>query len=298
MTNQALIKSPTTKTSLPVTSGDAALSSYIDKVSKLPYLSQEDEYMLAKRLADHQDLDAAHQLVTSHLRLVVKIAMGLRGYGLPLLEMISEGNIGLMQAVKKFNPEKGFRLSTYAIWWIRASIQEYILRSWSLVKIGTTASQKKLFFNLRKLKNRLHKLDNKSLSPSDIKSISAELDVPESDVREMDLRLSHADQSLNAPISEDDDNSGEMIDLIAAEGELHDTILAETQDMSRKRNVLALAMENLNERERAIISARRLSENPATLDDLSQSYGISRERVRQIENRAVEKMQEFAAAAG
>jgi len=279
--------------SLPVLTGDSALSSYIERVSKLPYLSQEDEYMLAKRLVEKQDLDAAHQLVTSHLRLVVKIALGFRGYGLPLLEMISEGNIGLMQAVKKFDPEKGFRLSTYAIWWIRASIQEYILRSWSLVKIGTTAAQKKLFFNLRKLKNRLNKLDNKSLTPADVKTIATELSVNEDDVWEMDSRLSNSDQSLNSPISEYDEDSGEMLDLVAQDGDSHEVVLAESQDMSRKRQLLLRAMENLNEREREIITARRLSENPSTLDDLSQSYGISKERVRQIENRALEKMQEF-----
>jgi RNA polymerase sigma-32 factor len=286
-----------TNNSLPVLAGDSSLSSYISRVSKLPYLTQEEEYMLARRLIDKQDLDAAHQLVTSHLRLVVKIALGFRGYGLPLLEVISEGNIGLMQAVKKFDPEKGFRLSTYAIWWIRASIQEYILRSWSLVKIGTTSAQKKLFFNLRKLKNRLHKLDNKSLTPADVKTIAFELGVNESEVLEMDLRLSHADQSLNSPLSEFDEDSGEMIDIIQNDGDNQEVMLAESQDMSRKRLLLSRAMENLNEREREIINARRLSDNPATLDDLSQSYGISKERVRQIESRAVEKMQEFVVAA-
>lgn len=297
MTNIALAKTTLpAKIALPALSNDVTLSSYINRVNKLPYLTQEEEYMLAKRLVETQDLEAAHKLVTSHLRLVVKTALGFRGYGLPLLEMISEGNIGLMQAVKKFDPEKGFRLSTYAIWWIRAAIQEYILRSWSLVKIGTTASQKKLFFNLRKLKNRLNKLDNKALSPEDVKTISLELNVTENDVLEMDSRLTNADQSLNSPISEDDENTGEMIDLIAAEGEDHDVLLAEKQDMSRKRRLFALAMQNLNEREREIITARRLIDNPTTLEDLSQSYGISRERIRQIENRAVEKMQEFVGA--
>lgn len=283
-------------TSLPVLNGDSTLSSYIERVSKLPYLSQEEEYMLARRLIEKQDLDAAHQLVTSHLRLVVKIALGFRGYGLPLLEMISEGNIGLMQAVKKFDPEKGFRLSTYAIWWIRASIQEYILRSWSLVKIGTTAAQKKLFFNLRKLKNRLHKLDNKALTPADVKTIAAELSVNEDDVWEMDSRLSNSDQSLNSPISEYDDNSGELLDLVAQDGDSHEVVLAENQDVFRKKQLLSLAMKQLNQREREIIMARRLSETPATLDYLSQFYGISKERVRQIENRAVEKLQELVTA--
>lgn len=282
-----------TNIALPVLSSDGALSQYIDKVSKLPYLTQEEEYMLAKRWTEQQDLEAAHKLITSHLRLVVKTAIGFRGYGLPLLEIISEGNIGLMQAVKKFDPEKGFRLSTYAIWWIRASIQEYILRSWSLVKIGTTAAQKKLFFNLRKLKNRLHKIDNKSLSPEDVKSISLELDVPEHDVREMDLRLSNADQSLNVPISDDGDNAAEMLDFVASEEDNQEVIVVENQEMARKRRLFANAMKNLNDREREVIVARRLSDNPATLEDLSIAYGISRERVRQIENRAIEKMQAF-----
>ncbi len=287
-----------TNIALPVIASDGALASYMDKISKLPYLTQEEEYILAKRWSETEDLEAAHKLITSHLRLVVKIAVGFRGYGLPLLEMISEGNIGLMQAVKKFDPEKGFRLSTYAIWWIRASIQEYILRSWSLVKIGTTASQKKLFFNLRRLKSRLRKIDNNALSAEDVKTISMELDVPEQDVREMDSRLNQADQSLNSPIMENDENSGEMLDLIASDVESHEVVLAESQDLARKRRLFARAMENLNEREREIIAARRLSDNPATLEDLSQSYGISRERIRQIENRAIEKMQEFVAVQG
>lgn len=287
-----------TNIALPILSSDGALSQYIDKVSKLPYLTQEEEYMLAKRWSETQDLEAAHKLITSHLRLVVKTAVGFRGYGLPMLEIISEGNIGLMQAVKKFDPEKGFRLSTYAIWWIRASIQEYILRSWSLVKIGTTAAQKKLFFNLRKLKSRLNKIDNKALSPEDVKTISLELDVPENDVREMDLRLSHSDQSLNSPICEDDENSGEMLDLVASGEESQEMILVESYEMARKRKLFALAMKNLNEREREVIAARRLSDNPATLEDLSHTYGISRERIRQIENRAIEKMQAFVGQEG
>lgn len=282
-------------TSLPVISSESALSSYMDKVNKLPYLTPEEEYMLAKRLADHQDLDAAHKLITSHLRLVVKIAMGFRGYGLPLLEMISEGNIGLMQAVKKFDPEKGFRLSTYAIWWIRAAIQEYVLRSWSLVKIGTTAAQKKLFFNLKKLKGRINKIDNSVLSPEEVSTIARELDVTEQEVLEMDSRLSFADKSLNTPISEDDESGGEVIDFMASDAENQENILAESQELKRKRSLFAKAMENLNERERDIILARRLAEKPATLEDLSIEYGISRERVRQIENRAIEKMQEYVA---
>lgn len=286
-----------TNKTLPVLSSDAGLASYIQKVNSLPYLTQEEEYMLAKRLAEHQDLEAAHKLTTSHLRLVVKIAMGFRGYGLPLLEMISEGNIGLMQAVKKFDPEKGFRLSTYAIWWIKASIQEYILRSWSLVKIGTTAAQKKLFFNLRRMKNRLQKLDNRSLSAADVKAIANELDVSESEVVDMDMRLSHADTSLNSPLIDGDENSGEAIDLLASDNDNQEVVYLESQDMAYKRGLFAAAMEKLSEREREIIVARRLNENPATLEDLSQSYGISRERIRQIENRAMEKLQEFVAAA-
>ncbi len=278
---------------LPVISGDITLASYIEKINKLPYLSQEEEYMLAKRWIEHEDLDAAHKLITSHLRLVVKIALGFRGYGLPLLEMISEGNIGLMQAVKKFDPEKGFRLTTYAIWWIKASIQEYILRSWSLVKIGTTAAQKKLFFNLRRMKNRLNKLDNNALAPDEVKTIANELDVSEQDVVEMDMRLSHTDQSLNSPLHEADEDSGEILDLLPCDGDSQEVLLLEKEERTARKQKLTNAMDRLNKREKEIIIARRLSENPATLEDLSNSYGISRERVRQIENRAFEKLQEF-----
>ncbi len=277
--------------SLPVLSGDTTLAGYIAEVNKFPYLTQEEEYDLAKKWSEEGDIDAAHQLVTSHLRLVVKIASGFRNYGLPTMELISEGNIGLMQAVKKFEPEKGFRLSTYAMWWIKAAIQEYVLHSWSLVKIGTTAAQKKLFFNLRKMKNRLRKIDNKSLSPDEISEIAHELDVSEREVIDMDSRLTQSDQSLNAPVLGYEEDSGEMIDFLESEGESQESLLAESQDMEQKRSMFALAMQKLNEREKDIIAERRLKEVPATLEDLSVKYGVSRERVRQIENRAMEKLQ-------
>jgi RNA polymerase sigma-32 factor len=278
---------------LPVLSGDNTLGSYIEKVNKFPYLTQEEELLLAKKFDETGDIESAHKLVTSHLRLVVKIAAGFRNYGLPPLELISEGNIGLMQAVKKFKPEKGFRLSTYAMWWIKAAMQEYVLHSWSLVKIGTTAAQKKLFFNLRKMKNRLEKVDNRALSPKEIAKIALELNVTEKEVVEMDSRLSQADQSLNVPMmGRDETEAGEMIDMVAAKEVPHDIILAESQDLKRKRLLLSDALETLNEREREIIMARRLKDVPDTLDDLSKIYDISRERVRQIENRAMEKLQE------
>jgi RNA polymerase sigma-32 factor len=275
---------------LPVLSGDLTLSSYLEKVNKLPYLTPEEELSLANDFSLTGNVEAAHKLVTSHLRLVVKIAAGFRNYGLPMLELISEGNIGLMQAVKKFDASKGFRLSTYAMWWIKAAMQEYVLHSWSLVKIGTTAAQKKLFFNLRKIKSRLEKIDNRSLSPKEIAQIAQELDVSEREVMDMDSRLSQADQSLNAPIMRDEE-AGEMIDLIPARDPGYDVVLAENQDMKRKKAMLVHAMSTLNEREREIITARRLQEEPATLEDLSKAYNISRERVRQIENRAMEKLQ-------
>jgi RNA polymerase sigma-32 factor len=283
--------------SLPVLSGESSLSSYIEKVNKFPYLTPEEEHVLATDFAETGNVEAAHKLVTSHLRLVVKIAAGFRNYGMPMGELISEGNIGLMQAVKKFDPKKGFRLSTYAMWWIKASMQEYVLHSWSLVKIGTTAAQKKLFFNLRKIKSRLAKVDNRSLSPKEITQIANELDVTEREVIDMDSRLSQGDQSLNSPILGREDDEGEMIDLVVSKEVGQDIVLAESQDMKRKRSLLLQAMAKLNEREREIITARRLNEPPATLEDLSQTYDISRERVRQIENRAMEKLQETVAAA-
>jgi len=277
--------------SLPISTGDTSLTSYMEKVSKFPYLTQEEEYKLAKEWSEEGNIDAAHKLVTSHLRLVAKIAFGYKNYGLPVLELISEGNIGLMQAVKKFEPEKGFRLSTYAMWWIKAAIQEHILHSWSLVKIGTTAAQKKLFFNLRKMKNRLQKVDNNALSPAEVTEIANELDVNEREVIDMDSRLSQSDTSLNAPILGYEDDNSEVIDTIESEAESHELIIAENQDLKRKRDLFANALKTLNEREQDIIIRRRMREQAATLEELSEKYGISRERVRQIENRAIEKLQ-------
>jgi len=276
--------------SLPVISQDIGLTQYLQEIAKFPCLEADEEYMLAKRLEQHQDIDAAHQLVTSHLRLVAKIAMGFRGYGLPLVELISEGNIGLMQAVKRFNADLGFRLSTYAIWWIKASIQEYVLRSWSLVKIGTTAAQKKLFFNLRKVKKTLASVESKSLSKEDIATIASELNVTESDVVEMNGRMSGNDFSLNDPIGID--STDEMIDMIPETRENQEVIMSANQEMSRKKGLFARAMAKLNARERFILTERRLKEVPTTLEDLSQIYNISRERVRQIEARAMEKLQQ------
>lgn len=285
-----------TSINLPALSSDSSLASYIAKVNAFPYLTEEQEQDLAVKWAEEGDIDAAHQLVTSHLRLVTKIAFGYKNYGLPLLELISEGNIGLMQAVKKFDPKKGFRLSTYAMWWIKASIQEYVLHSWSLVKIGTTAAQKKLFFNLSKVKKRLQKVDNKSLSPAEISEIASELDVSEREVIDMDSRLSQSDQSLNAPLLGHEEDSGELIDYIEGESDSQELVLAESQDLEQKRSLFAKALQSLNERERDIILKRRMQEKPVTLDELSNLYDISRERVRQIENRAIEKLQAAVAA--
>ena len=279
---------------LPALSADTGLSAYIEKVNRFPYLSQEEEYMLAKRWSESGDIAAAQKLVTSHLRYVVKIAMSFRGYGLPILDIISEGNIGLMQAVKKFDPEKGFRLSTYAMWWIKASIQEHVLKSWSMVKIGTTAAQKKLFFNLRRLKGQLLKLDDSSLSPSDVKAIACELDVTEREVKEMDSRLSQADASLNVPLARDNAmESGEMLDLVEEQRENQEFMLAENDDYTHKKQLFQRALSALNEREKVILYQRRLTEPAATLEELSQKFGVSRERVRQIEARAMEKLQSF-----
>jgi RNA polymerase sigma-32 factor len=249
--------------------------------------------MLAKRWSEKGDIDAAHKLVTSHLRLVAKIAMGFKGYGLPVLEIISEGNIGLMQAIKKFDPEKGFRLSTYAMWWIKASIQEYILKSWSLVKIGTTTAQKKLFFNLKRIKGKLDKVDNTNLSPNDVSYIANELNVSEKEVISMDSRISYSDQSLNDPISNNMDESGEYIDFLQDDSESHEDLFVNIQDYTQKRELFTKAFSELKEREKFIITQRKLSENPLTLDDLSKHYNISRERVRQIEARALEKLEKF-----
>lgn len=280
--------------SLPVVSSEANLGRYLDEVNKFPYLTQEEEYKLAKDWAEEGDVAAAHKLVTSHLRLVAKIAMGFRHYGLPTTELISEGNVGLMQAVKKFDHTKGFRLSTYAIWWIKASIQEYVLRSWSLVKIGTTAAQKKLFFNLKRLKSTLSKVDNNTLAPEEVKYIADELDVPESDVIEMDSRLTQSDQSLNVPLlGYDGDSTAQMQDYVMAEDASQEEQLVEHDEAAHRHQMLTDAMQSLNEREREILRARRLSEDVATLEDLSQKFHISRERVRQIEARALEKLQKI-----
>ncbi len=275
--------------SLPTVSGQGGLSRYLDEIRKFPMLEPDEEYMLAKRWREHDDRDAAHKLVTSHLRLVGRIAMGYRGYGLPIGEVVSEGNVGLMQAVKRFEPDKGFRLATYAMWWIRASIQEYILRSWSLVKMGTTASQKKLFFNLRKIKGQLKALEDGDLHPDNVKKISTRLGVPEEDVVSMNRRLS-GDSSLNAPVRSDSEG-GEWMDWLVDDTEDQETTLGKNQELERRRNFLKKAMKGLNEREKRIFTARRLSEDSITLEDLSTEFGVSRERIRQIEVRAFEKVQ-------
>lgn len=282
---------------LPAISSESSLSEYLAKINAMPYLTEEEEFMLAKRMQEHQDIDAAHRLVTSHLRLVAKIAMSFRGYGLPLFELISEGNIGLMQAVKKFDPDKGFRLSTYAMWWIKASIQEYVLRSWSLVKIGTTAAQKKLFFNLRRIKNRLQAVDDKQLTPEQVQQIAHEVNVSEKDVLEMDMRLTQHDKSLNDQAFQQEDGTQELIDFVEDERESHELVLAENQEKNLREKMLANALEALNEREKDIVIKRRLNSPAATLEDLSQIYHISRERIRQVEARALEKMRKHMEAA-
>ncbi len=277
--------------SMPVLSAESGLRQYLQEIRKFPLLTDEEEYMLAKRFHDHGDVSAAHRLVTSHLRLVAKIAGQYRGYGLPMNEMIAEGNIGLMQAVKKFEPDRGFRLATYAMWWIKASMQEFILRSWSLVRVGTSATQKRLFFNLRRLKNRLMQSEGRSgsnLTEADIKNIATELDAKPEDVRDMDQRLSGADLSMNAHMSHDSDD--EFIDHLADPGASQETILIERDEASQRHARLDAAMEKLSQREQAIIRERRLKDEPATLEELSQKYNISRERVRQIEVRAMEKL--------
>jgi RNA polymerase sigma-32 factor len=274
---------------LPVITAESGLSRYLDEIRRFPMLEPQEEYMLAKRWREHGDRVAAHKLVTSHLRLVAKIAMGYRGYGLPIAEVISEGNVGLMQAVKRFEPEKGFRLATYAMWWIKAAIQEYILRSWSLVKMGTTANQKKLFFNLRKAKSRISALDEGDMRPDQVKLIAKRLGVTEQDVIDMNRRLS-GDASLNAPIREDGD-SGEWQDWLMDDRESQETTLAASEEMDNRRAALSDALEVLNDRERRIFEARRLTDEPVTLEDLAVEFGVSRERVRQIEVRAFEKVQ-------
>lgn len=281
---------------MPTLSSESGLRQYLQDIQKFPILEADEEYALAKRWTEDGDYEAAHKLVTSHLRLVAKIAMGYRGYGLPVSEMIAEGNIGLMQAVKKFEPEKGFRLSTYAMWWIKAAIQEFVLKSWSIVKIGTSAAQKRLFFNLKKIRRRIDALSSASLTPDQVKYIAEELDVHESDVVDMDMRMHAVDQHLNARI-QNDSESGEWGDLLADESDNQETVLSNIQEYGVKRDLMQQAMDTLNERERAILLARRLKEEPDTLEELSQRYGISRERVRQIEARALEKMTQFVANA-
>ncbi len=275
---------------IPALGSDASLNRYLSEIRKFPLLQPEEEYMLAKRWSEHHDTDAAAKLVTSHLRLVAKIAMGYRGYGLPVSELISEGNIGLMQGVKKFEPDRGFRLATYAMWWIRASIQEFILRSWSLVKIGTTAAQKKLFFNLRRAKSKLDAFDDGDLRPEHVAKIAKDLGVNEAEVISMNRRMAKGgDTSLNAPLRED--GEGEWQDWLQDEGPLQDERLAEFEEGAVRHEMLEEAMASLNERERHILSERRLSDDPKTLEELSHVYGVSRERVRQIEVRAFEKLQ-------
>lgn len=269
--------------------GSLGLSRYLEEIRKFPMLAPDEEYMLAKRWQQHEDSDAAEKLVTSHLRLVARIAMGYRGYGLPIGEVISEGNVGLMQAVKRFDPEKGFRLATYAMWWIRASIQEYILRSWSLVKMGTTAAQKKLFFNLRRAKSQLQALDDGDLRPDQVKAIATKLGVPEEDVVNMNRRLG-GDASLNAPIRAESE-SGEWQDWLVDDTPTQEDRLVEDEELQRRKSYLSSAMSVLNDRERRVFEQRRLVEEPATLEELSAEFGVSRERIRQIEVRAFEKVQ-------
>jgi RNA polymerase sigma-32 factor len=275
---------------LPVViSPEGSLSRYLQEIRKFPMLTQDEEYMLANSWQEHGDTDAAHKLVTSHLRLVAKIAMGYRGYGLPLGELISEGNVGMMQAVKKFDPEKGFRLATYAMWWIRASIQEYVLRSWSLVKMGTTAAQKKLFFNLRRIKGQIEAIDDGDLHPDHVTEIAERLGVPEQEVVNMNRRLGGQDSSLNAPLKSDSETDWQ--DMLVDDDIDQEAQLAEQSEMDLRRELLMDAMQGLNEREQHILTERRLKDSATTLEELSQTYDISRERVRQIEARAFEKLQ-------
>ena len=278
-----------TKTLPSIAAGSGGLSRYLEEIRRFPMLEPNQEYMLAKRWQEHQDADAAQTLVTSHLRLVARIAMGYRGYGLPIGEVISEGNVGLMQAVKRFDPDRGFRLATYAMWWIRASIQEYILRSWSLVKMGTTAAQKKLFFNLRRVKGQIQAFEEGDLKPEHVKQIATKLGVPEEDVISMNRRLS-GDASLNAPVRADSE-SGEWQDWLVDDVPDQEERLAESEELALRRSYLQRAMGGLNDREKRIFEARRLQEDPATLEDLSTEFGVSRERIRQIEVRAFEKIQ-------
>jgi RNA polymerase sigma-32 factor len=277
---------------LPALNGEQSLNRYLAEIRKFPVLTAEQEYMLAKRYAEHEDPEAAAQLVSSHLRLVAKIAMGYRGYGLPVADLISEGNVGLMQGVKKFEPDRGFRLATYAMWWIKASIQEYILRSWSLVKMGTTAAQKKLFFNLRRMKKNLDAYEDSDLRPDDLAKIATDLGVPEQEVINMNRRMMMGgDASLNVSLRGDEEGAGEWQDWLTDDRPLQDETVADAEESQMRTAMLAEAMNSLNERERHILTERRLTDKPQTLEELSQSYDVSRERIRQIEVRAFEKLQ-------
>ncbi len=277
---------------VPALSGEQSLNRYLAEIRKFPVLTAEQEYMLAKRYAEHEDPEAAAQLVSSHLRLVAKIAMGYRGYGLPVADLISEGNVGLMQGVKKFEPDRGFRLATYAMWWIKASIQEYILRSWSLVKMGTTAAQKKLFFNLRRMKKNLDAYEDSDLRPDDLAKIATDLGVPEQEVVNMNRRMMMGgDASLNVSLRGAEEGSGEWQDWLADDRPLQDETVADAEESRMRMEMLSEAMNSLNERERHILTERRLTEKPQTLEELSQEYDVSRERIRQIEVRAFEKLQ-------
>ena len=290
-----MTKSPSARTktkSVPALSGEQSLNRYLSEIRKFPILTAEQEYMLAKRYQEHEDPEAAAQLVSSHLRLVAKIAMGYRGYGLPVSDLISEGNVGLMQGVKKFEPDRGFRLATYAMWWIKASMQEFILRSWSLVKMGTTAAQKKLFFNLRRMKKQLEAYEDSDLRPEDVTKIATDLGVPEQEVINMNRRMMMGgDASLNVSLRGDEEGSGQWQDWLADERPLQDETVANAEESHMRKAMLSEAMGSLNERERHILTERRLTDKPQTLEELSQAYEVSRERIRQIEVRAFEKLQ-------
>jgi RNA polymerase sigma-32 factor len=297
MTTSVALSSNSNLGSLPSLTPDGGLNRYLSEIRKFPMLAKDEEFMLAKRWQEHQDPQAAHKLVTSHLRLVAKIAMGYRGYGLPVGEVISEGNVGLMQAVKKFDPERGFRLATYAMWWIKASIQEYVLRSWSLVKMGTTAAQKKLFFNLRKVKSEISALEEGDLRHDQVEQIATKLGVSEADVISMNRRMSSPDSSLNAPLRAAEGESEWQDWLVDDKQVSQETVLADAEEYDIRMELLQAAMGELNEREREILTARRLKDNPTTLEDLAERFGVSRERVRQIEVRAFEKLQKAMVSA-
>ena len=279
------------KVTLPSISAEGSLKRYLTEISQFPILRKEEEYTLAKNWNEHEDIDAAHTLVTSHLRLVAKIAMGYRGYGLPIADLIAEGNIGMMHAVKKFDVEKGFRLATYAMWWIKAAIQEFVLRSWSQVKLGTTASQKKLFFNLRKIKSKINAIEDGDMDPSQVQLIADKLNVSNDDVIDMNRRMTNQDQSLNAPISKMDGDNGEWQDLLADNRDNQEVLFSEADEISKRKKIMLEAIKTLKPRENEIITKRRLTDKPKTLEELSQEYGVSRERIRQIETRAFEKLQ-------